>query len=46
MRVLSTSHIEAGVDVDFNRIPEMAGLDSILQAAGAVTEKEGTEAAL
>ena len=34
-RVLSTSLIEAGVDVDFPTVyREMAGLDSILQAAG------------
>ncbi len=34
-RVVSTSLIEAGVDVDFPRVyREMAGLDSILQAAG------------
>ncbi len=34
-RVLSTSLIEAGVDVDFPAVyREMAGLDSILQAAG------------
>ena len=34
-RVVSTSLIEAGVDVDFpNVYREMAGLDSILQAAG------------
>ena len=34
-RVVSTSLIEAGVDVDFPAVyREMAGLDSILQAAG------------
>ena len=34
-RVLSTSLIEAGVDVDFPTVyREMAGLDSVLQAAG------------
>lgn len=34
-RVVSTSLIEAGVDVDFPEVwREMAGLDSILQAAG------------
>lgn len=34
-RVISTSLIEAGVDVDFPEVwREMAGLDSILQAAG------------
>ena len=34
-RVVSTSLIEAGVDVDFPQVwREMAGLDSILQAAG------------
>ena len=36
-RVLSTSLIEAGVDVDFPTVyREMAGLDSILQAAGTL----------
>ena len=34
-RVVSTSLIEAGVDVDFPRVyREEAGLDSVLQAAG------------
>lgn len=34
-RVVSTSLIEAGVDVDFPAVyRELAGLDSVLQAAG------------
>lgn len=36
-RVVSTSLIETGVDIDFPTVyREMAGLDSILQAAGSL----------
>ena len=44
-RVISTSLIEAGVDVDFPAVyRELAGLDSILQAAGRTVQSGEPEA--